>query len=231
MCFALGDKERFVFRFAGELVDEPICFVDASAPVAIPVSQRFGLADTGIAVAFNVFDESIDPLEGLFVFKLPAGIFIPGARRKGDGHKLSPLYASISSRICPSPRSSERIDSASTRWLASDQKGSGHSVTTSNGKRWRMTDWRRKRRIALDISSPAFVKRRSASLRRPLSIRICSVDVAILHSFVVQNNGIIAKSLFRNKVEANRWKEILGILGEDPKKSEILIALSRGLVR
>ena len=185
MCFALGDKERFVFRFAGELVDEPICFVDASAPVAIPVSQRFGLADTGIAVAFNVFDESIDPLEGLFVFKLPAGIFIPGARRKGDGHKLSPLYASISSRICPSPRSSERIDSASTRWLASDQKGSGHSVTTSNGKRWRMTDWRRKRRIALDISSPAFVKRRSASLRRPLSIRICSVDVAILHSFVV----------------------------------------------
>ena len=107
--------ECFVFRFAGQFVDKSICFVNAPAPIAFPVSQRFGFADAGIAVAFYVFDESINSLEGLFVFKLPAGIFIPSTRGKGDGHELSPFYDSISSRICPSPRSSERMDSASTR--------------------------------------------------------------------------------------------------------------------
>ena len=97
----------------------------------------------------------------------------------------------------PSPRSSERMDSASTRWLASDQNGSGLSDITSKGRRRRITDWRRNRRMALDISSPAFVNKRSASLRRPLSIRICSVVVAILHSFVIQTNEIIPKFGFK----------------------------------
>ena len=102
-----------------------------------------------------------------------------------------------------SPRSSERMDSASARWLASDQNGSGLSDITSNGRRRRITDWRRNRRMALDISSPAFVNKRSASLRRPLSIRICSVDVAILYSFVFQTDEIISKFCFKNNIMQN----------------------------
>lgn len=41
------------------------------------------------------------------------------------------LYASRSSWGRPSPRSSERMDSARMRWLASEKKGSGLSVRTS----------------------------------------------------------------------------------------------------
>ena len=72
--------------------------------------------------------------------------------------------------------------------------GSGTSVTTSNGSLRRMTNWRRKRRTALDMSSPAFSKSDSASCRRRLSTRICSVDVAILQSFVVQNDCIVSET-------------------------------------
>ena len=93
-----------------------------------------------------------------------------------------------------SARSIDSMDSRSTRWFASDQNGSGTSVTTSNGSLRRMTNWRRKRRTALDMSSPAFSKRDSASCRRRLSTRICSVDVAILQSFVVQNDCIVPES-------------------------------------
>ena len=95
---------------------------------------------------------------------------------------------------CPSPRSIDSMDSRSTRWFTSDQNGSGTSVTTSNGSLRRMTNWRKKRRTALDMSSPAFSKRASASCRSWSSTRICSVDVAILQSLVVQNGEIVPLS-------------------------------------
>ena len=185
MCRALGNQELPLGTFAGQLVDETVGVVDAATPVAVKVLQRFGLADAGVAVALNVLDEGVDALQGLLVFQLPARVFIPGAWGEDDLHRGLP-YASMSSWACPLPRSSERIDFARTRWLASDQKGSGLSVSTSKGRRRRMTDWRRKSRMALDMSSPAFEKRVSASWRRLESMRTCSDDVVILKSFVVQ---------------------------------------------
>ena len=185
MCRALGNQELPLGTFAGQLVDETVGVVDAATPVAVKVLQRFGLADAGVAVALNVLDEGIDALQGFLVFQLPARVFIPGAWGEDDLHRGFP-YASMSSWACPLPRSSERIDFARTRWLASDQKGSGLSVITSKGRRRRMTDWRRKSRMALDMSSPALEKSISASFRRLESIRTCSDDVVILKSFVVQ---------------------------------------------
>ena len=182
---ALGNQEFPLGTFAGQLVDETVGVGDAATPEAVKVLQRFGLADAGVAAAHNVLDEGIDALQGLFVFQLPARVFIPGAWGEDDLHRGFP-YASMSSWACPLPRSSERIDFARTRWLASDQKGSGLSVITSKGRRRRMTDWRRKSRMALDMSSPALEKSISASFRRLESIRTCSDDVVILKSFVVQ---------------------------------------------
>ena len=104
-------------------------------------------------------------------------------------------YFRIAAFLClfASPRSNDFIDSRSTRWLASDQKGSGFSETTSNGRRRRMTDCRRKSRTALVRSSPVLAKRASASLRRFESTRICSVDVAMSGSFVLKTHDIIAQ--------------------------------------
>ena len=64
MCRALGNQEFPLDTFAGQLVDKAIGVVDASAPVAVKVLQRFGLADAGVAIAFNVFDEGIDARQG-----------------------------------------------------------------------------------------------------------------------------------------------------------------------
>ena len=200
MRFALGNEKCLGVLRAADFVDKTIRIVNPTAPVAIPIFQWFWFSDAVIAIALNVLNEGVDPLQSFFILKLPSGVFVPCARREGDCHFASSNYASIRSCTWPSPRSSERMDSASIRWLVSDQNGSGLSDITSNGRRRRITDWRRNRRMALDISSPAFVNKRSASLRRPLSIRICSVDVAILHSFVIQTNEIISKALRQNKV-------------------------------
>ena len=178
MSCALGNQELLRFAFADELVDEAIGVVDASAPVAVKVLQRLGLADASVAIAFNVFDEGIDALQGFLVLKLPAGVFVPGARRKDDLHEGAP-YASMSSWACPSPHSRERMDSARARRLAAEKNGSGLTATTSKGRRWRMTTCFRNRRTALDMSRPALMKNLSAAFRRSESTRTCSVDVAI----------------------------------------------------
>ena len=99
-------------------------------------------------------------------------------------------YASINSRRLASPRSKERMESARTRWFASEKNGSGVSVITSKGRRRRITIWRRNSLTPLEMSSPARLSNSSASWRRSESMRICKVDVAMLKSFVVRLNDI-----------------------------------------
>ena len=76
-----------------ELVHKPMFVVDAAAPVAVHVPKRPRLADANVAVALDVLDEQVDPLENLLVFQLPARIFIPGARREREIHSASPSQA------------------------------------------------------------------------------------------------------------------------------------------
>ena len=192
------DNEELARIAVGGVVDtykfvyEPVLVVDASAPVAVHVAKRLGLANAGIPVAFDVLDEQIDALENLLVLHLPACIFVPCAGRECEIHGDLPSYTSINSWRWPSPRSIDSIDSRRTRWFASDQNGSGSSDMTSNGSRRRITDWRRKRRTALVRSRPVLVKRASASRRKLESIRICSVDVAIFISFDVFSRRIVS---------------------------------------
>lgn len=181
------------FPRADDFINEPVFIVDAAAPATVHSSERFWLAYPRVPVSFDVLDERIDPLQGFAVFKLPADVFVPGARREIDIHVRRSCHASMSSCLCASPRSKDSIDSRRTRWFASDQKGSGASETTSNGSRRRMTDWRRKRRTALVRSSPVFAKSESASLRRFESTRICSVDVAMSSSFTLRTHDIVSQ--------------------------------------
>ena len=102
-----------------------------------------------------------------------------------------------------SPRSYERMDSPRTRWFASEKNGSGFTATTSNGRRWRMTDCLRNRRTALDRSSPARANSSSASCLRSESTRICNVDVVISQYFVVRLVDIISKMHSRCNSELN----------------------------
>ncbi len=166
------------------LVDESVLLVYSTAPASVRSYEGFGFPDSGVAVSLNVLDEKVDSLESFFVFKLPSSIFIPGSRCKSYVHVRRACYASMSLCLLASPRLYDSIDSRSTRWLASDQNGSGSSETTSNGNLRRMTDWRRNRRTALVRSSPVLAKRASASLRRLESILICNVDVAMSKSFI-----------------------------------------------
>ena len=192
MRLALRDVQGERRAFAAYFINEPMLVGDAAAPVAVQSSQGFGFADAGVAVALNVLDQCVDTLEDLLVLKLPSSVFVPGARCESDQHGGRATYASINSCCSPLPSSRERIDSARTRWLASDQKGS--SAMTSKGMRRRMTTCLRKRRTALDMSRPAPLKKSSACLLRLLSTRICSVDVAICKFFVVQDDYIISQN-------------------------------------
>ena len=199
MCRALDNEELAGVAIVGvvrsrELVHKSMLVVYASAPVTIRIPKRLRFANAGVAVALYVLDEQIYSLEDFLVLQLPSRVFISGARRESEIHVNRLSYGSISSCRCPSPRSIDAIDSRRTRWLASDQNGSGFSEITSNGRRRRMTDWRKNRRMALDMSSPACANNSSASFRRSESTRICSVDVAIAKSFVVQTHYIISHS-------------------------------------
>ena len=191
---ALENHQFAGFTFSNKFIDETVLFVDTTAPATVHVSKRFRFANAGIPIAFNVFYEEVYALKRFGVLQLPACVFVPGSRCEIDVHGVSILQASMSSCRFASPRSKDAIDSRSTRWFASDQNGSGFSDTTSNGSRRRITDWRRKRRTALDRSSPAPAKSSSASRRSLESTRICSVDVAILQSFVVQSDYIVSET-------------------------------------
>ena len=60
------------------------------------------------------------------------------------------------------------------------------------GSRRRITDWRKNRRTALVRSRPVLVNKASASRRKFESMRICSVDVAILCSSVMFVERIVS---------------------------------------
>lgn len=89
MGFALGDEKAAGRAGAFEFVDQAVGVVDAAAPEAFPGAQGFGFAQAGMAVALDVLDQEIDAFEGLFVFLLPLGVFLPGAGRKQDVHGAS----------------------------------------------------------------------------------------------------------------------------------------------
>lgn len=174
-----------------DFVNEPVRVVYPSAPATFPIAKGLWLADSRISIALNVLNELVDALKGLLVLKLPASVFIPCARREIDVHGRSFGYAFINSRRLASPRSKERMESARTRWFASEKNGSGVSVITSKGRRRRITIWRRNSLTPLEMSSPARLSNSSASWRRSESMRICKVDVAMLKSFVVRLNDIV----------------------------------------
>ena len=204
MRFALDDDELLFVSGSGGFVDESVRVIDAATPVSGKVAaQGFGFADAGVTVALDVLDQRVDALERLLVFKLPAGIFVSGARRKFDSH-LATSYTSSNSCAFASPRSTEAMDSRRMRWFVSEKKGSGASETTSKGSRRRMIDWRRKSRTALDMSRPKLPKRASACLRSPESMRTCNVDVVILKSFVVELACII--SFFIEELQSPKFR-------------------------
>ena len=194
--FALEDDKFPRLARSYALIDKPIRFIDTAAPASFPVAKGFRLADAGVAVALNVLYELVDSFEGLFVLDLPARVLVPCAGREIDDHVRFGSYASISSRRWASPRSKERMESARMRWFASEKKGSGLSERTSKGSLRRRIIWRRKSLTPLEMSRPALFSSDSASRRKSESIRICSVDVAILVSFVVHMNDIIAHIMF-----------------------------------
>ena len=120
MCSALRDEEFSSVASGGvvgsrELVHKSMLVVDASAPVAVHIPKRFRFANARVAVAFNVLDEQVDPLEDFLVLQLPSSIFIPCARSEVDIHGRDPVQASINSCRFASPRSNDSIDSRRTR--------------------------------------------------------------------------------------------------------------------
>ena len=190
---ALENDKLLGFFFAYDFVHKSMFVSYASAPASAHVPKRLWLANADVPIAFYVLDKQIYSLEDFLVLQLPTGIFIPGARRKVDVHGIALRQSSMSSWRFASPRSYDSIDSRRMRWFVSDQKGSGFSDTTSNGSRRRITDCRRNRRTALDMSRPARANNLSASFRSSESTRICNVDVAILNSFVVQTHYNISR--------------------------------------
>ena len=83
---ALNDDKLERFAVANQAINETICLVYAATPIAVEVFQGFRLADARVPVSLNVLDKRVDAFQRLFVFKLPACIFIPGAGRKDDVH-------------------------------------------------------------------------------------------------------------------------------------------------
>ncbi len=141
-------------------------------------------------------------------FPIAKGLWLADSRISiALNHGRSFGYAFINSRRLASPRSKERMESARTRWFASEKNGSGVSVITSNGRRRRITIWRRNSLTPLEMSSPARLSNSSASRRRSESMRICKVDVAMLKSFVVRLNDIIPyhQSYYNRITQQSGW--------------------------
>ena len=71
-------------------VDDPVCIVDAAAPIAGQIAaEALGLADALIAVAVDVLQEGIDSSRGLSVLRLLMQIVVPGVIVPGFDHASS----------------------------------------------------------------------------------------------------------------------------------------------
>ena len=69
------------------------------------MSERLGFADAVKRISFDIFDESVDPLQYLLVFLLPVEIFAPAVVCECDIHssisafsKVFPSLASFNDR-------------------------------------------------------------------------------------------------------------------------------------
>ena len=70
------DLERVVF----DLEDDSVLLVNADAPPARKVAfERFWFPNAIVTVALYALQKLIDALDGLFVARLPLGIFRPGS--------------------------------------------------------------------------------------------------------------------------------------------------------
>jgi hypothetical protein len=68
-----GRREDLAVRRLDELVDQPVLVRDAAGPVAVDaVLERLRFSNAFVAVAGNVLDERVDPLEDPAVLGWPA---------------------------------------------------------------------------------------------------------------------------------------------------------------
>jgi hypothetical protein len=72
---------------ARELVDESVLIGDTSRPISGEiVLERFGLADSFIAVAHYILNQGVDAPENPPILRLPPEIVLPGVAVPNDEH-------------------------------------------------------------------------------------------------------------------------------------------------
>src|SRR6266446_8764543 len=92
----------------GDLVDVAVFVGDPAGPVSLEaVLERLGLADPLVAVALDIGDQGVDPLQDLTVLGLPPHVVRPGRLVPDELHPSK-------SRSMP-PRSSRSMDASSRR--------------------------------------------------------------------------------------------------------------------
>src|SRR3984957_255861 len=92
-----------------DLVHEAVLVGDATGPIPLEaVLERPGLADPLVAVALDIGDELVDPLEDLAVLGLPPHVVRPGGLVPDELH-------SSRSRSTPPPCSRRSIEASSRR--------------------------------------------------------------------------------------------------------------------
>jgi hypothetical protein len=100
-----GDADLVV----DDLIDEAMLVGVSARPVSLEaVLERLWLADAFIAVALNVGDQGVDPLQDLPVLLLLPDVVIPGGLIPGELHCRR-------SRSMPPPCSSRSIEASSRR--------------------------------------------------------------------------------------------------------------------
>jgi hypothetical protein len=80
---ACGDAD-FAAR---QLVNESVLIGDSSRPISGEiVTERFGLADSFIAIAHDIRNQGLDAPENLSILCLPPGLVLPGVAVPNDEH-------------------------------------------------------------------------------------------------------------------------------------------------
>jgi hypothetical protein len=73
---------------ARALVDESVLIGDTSRPISGEiVLERFGLADSFIAVAHDILNQGVDAPENLSILRLPPEIVLPGVAVPNEEHR------------------------------------------------------------------------------------------------------------------------------------------------
>jgi hypothetical protein len=116
--------------------------------------ERLGLADPVVAVAVDVLDQGVDPLEDLAVLALPPHVVRPGALVPNDLH-------SVRSRAVPPPASSRSID-------ISGQSAPQVAAALSDGSTSTRRCWCPRRSLSSSSAMPAAMTRTRAEVARVL---------------------------------------------------------------